>query len=125
MPSAIIGNASGGDWVVSGVPWIRGGHPLSPWGSLPPANQLGAGIQLRWSPNSSGNLYVGLSGGLTVNSGGFLGSGYSGLLDGVLLGPGDAYFIPRVAASASGLISVFATCDVAASGLGRLYWEVY
>jgi len=65
---------------------------------------------------------------LTVNSGNIYGSGgvYSGLLDGMQMGPGDSYFIPKLACPAlSGQYNLFATADSFASGLGRLYIEVF
>lgn len=111
MPSYIIGNRSGGDPVISGMPWS---------GKIVPQG----GIQLRLDKNASGNAYIGLSGGTTVNSGGFFLSG-GGLLDGMQLTPGDGYWIPHIATGPSGFINVVASCDSAASGQARLFYEVF
>ena len=115
MPSVLVGNQSGGQPIVSGNPW-SGQNPV-PQG----------GIQLRWDGTASGYLYVGLSGNLTVASGGLYqsGSAWSGMLDGMQLSPGDTYWIPRIATGISGNINIFVTADAAASGQGRLYWEAY
>ena len=112
MPSFLMSNRSGGDLLLSGNPWS---------GQLRPQG----GIQVRWDKNASGNAFVGLSGGMTVQSGGFFLSGSSGMLDGMQLAPGDTYWIPHIATGASGLFSVYITCEVAASGQGRVYYEVF
>lgn len=110
MPSILLGNQSGGQILVSGNPWS---------GSIRPQG----GVQLRLARNASGNAYIGLSGGVTISSGGFLQSG-GGLLDGMIMGPGDSYFIPRIGTGVSGAFSIYAAGDAAVSGQGRLYWEV-
>lgn len=116
MPSLILGQpvASGPNIIVSGNPW-SGKNPK-------PVD----GVQLRWM-SSGGNAFIGLSGNFTVTSGGFLLSGgtNSGLGDGMFLAPGDSYFLPKAVCGLSGTYNVFATCDVAASGVGRLFFEVY
>lgn len=113
MPSILIGNplASGPQIIVSGNPWS--GH-ITPVG----------GVQLRWDKNASGNCYIGLSGAMTVTSGGMFLSG-GGLLDGMQISPGDAYWIPRIGTGISGSISIYAGCDATASGQGRLYYEIF
>ena len=122
MPSIILGNASGGQNVLSGAALYSGTRASEPVG----------GVQLRWSSGAPGTCYVALSGNMTVNSGGVLGvSGayLSGLLDGMPLYPGDAIYIPKLglggAGPNSGMPTLFAACDAAASGVGRLYWESF
>ena len=111
MPSVILGNplASGAQIVVSGNVFS---------GRLAPVG----GVQLAWDRNASGNVYIGLSGGMTVNSGGMFLSG-GGLLDGMQVGPGGVYFIPKIALATSGAVTIYAQCDAACSGVSRLYWE--
>lgn len=114
MPSTLLSAASGAPFpLVSGNLWSGTGafHPLG-------------GIQLRLAPNASGNAYVSLSGGSTVNSGGFLRSG-GGLLDGMIMKPGDSYFVPKLGIHPSGFIGIYGTCDPEASGQARLYWEAF
>jgi hypothetical protein len=115
MPSCIVGNRSGGDIVISGG--IYSGH-LVPVGSI-----------FFWnSASSSGNLYIGFSGGITVASGGFVLSG-GGALDGMEVAPGKGYSVPNLAVfnegPNSGMINMYASCDAAASGRNRLYWELF
>jgi len=114
MPSTIIGNplASGPQIIVSGNPWS--GLQVMPQG----------GIQLKLGSGAAGNVYIGLSGGTTLNSGGLFLSGASGLLDGMPVGPGESYFIPRYAFKTSGTYTVYARHDAAASGIARLYYEI-
>jgi hypothetical protein len=126
MPSVVIGQPvlSGAAVVISGNPWS--GH-FTPVGS----------IMFRWV-SSGGNVYLALSGGgpplsgnfMTINSGGFALSGgcLSGMLDGILIAPGDTYTIPKIAlpttGPSSGSINVFALNDNSSSG-GRLYFESF
>ncbi len=126
MPSVVIGQpaASGAQLIISGNPWS--GH-LVPYSYL----------QLRWV-SSGGNVYVAfsgfgppLSGGfMTINSGAMILSGgaASGMLDGLLISPGDCYSIPAAAitnkGATSGAFNLVANCDVQASGVGRLYFEM-
>ena len=114
-----VGNRSGGQPIISGFPWGSGPNLK--------VHFPRTGVQLRWSANASGYCYIGLSGGMTVNSGGVLQSGtdWVGVRDGMQLVPGDAYFVPRIGTGRSGLLEIFATCDAAASGQGRLYFEIY
>ena len=125
MPSVILGNTSGGQLLISGNPWS---------GRL-----MNAGIQLKWVPSpsspprlGSGNAYIALSGNMTTNSGAVLGSGgaASGMVDGMCLGPGDAYYIePSVIANSqgtgSGVFNIYAACDALVSGVGRIYFEPF
>lgn len=107
MPSTLIGAQSGGVQLVSGnffsgTSWPHGG------------------IQLKASRSNSGHVYVGLSGGVTQTSGGALASG--GMLDGMEVAPGDAYFIPKLVCSGRAT-AVFITCDPTVSGRCRVFWE--
>lgn len=113
MPSVLIGNPllSGPQVVVSGNPWSGRVNPVG-------------GIQFRLAKNASGNVYIGLSGNVTLNSGGMFMSG-GGLADGMLVGPGDAYWVPKLGMATSGTYSVYARHDAAVSGQGRLYWEPF
>ncbi len=129
MPSLLLGNplASGAQCVVSGGAGVYSGH-MTPTSTL----------LLRWV-SASGNCYIAFSGGgpplsgniMTIASGGFALSGgcLSGMLDGMPMAPGDTYLVPVVALTnkgpTSGLYNVFALADVAASGIGRLYFEFF
>ena len=127
MPSVVLGNdpASGAQLVVSG--------------SLYSGQLLHFGISLLWV-SSGGNCYVSTSGGnpplsggfMTITSGGMAKSGgaASGMLDGMLLLPFTRYYIPpgmlyNRGGSNSGSFNIFALCDPAASGVGRLYFDQY
>ncbi len=122
MPSVLIANhVSGGMPLISGNPWS---------GKLPMPQSV---LNLRAAQSNSGMVYVGFSGGVTVNSGGFPLSG-GGMLDGVEVGPGQSYAIPRAVFdrggtsgfySNSGGFGIFVKCDPAASGgFARLYYEM-
>lgn len=115
MPSLLLGQplASGAQIIVSGFPWS---------GQIVPQG----GVQLRWV-SSGGNAYIGLSGAMTITSGAMFLSGgpNSGLLDGMVMAPGDSYFVPRSATGLSGRLNIFALCDGVASGIGRLFFEVF
>ncbi len=121
MPSTLLTAASG-------IPFpLISGNAFSGQGVPHPVG----GVQLVLSPSASGNAYISLSGltlsgdlGTTVNSGGFFLSG-GGLNDGILLAPGGGYFIPRLGIGPSGQLNLFASCDPAASGQARLYWECF
>ncbi len=123
MPSILLSAASGAPFPIwSGNIWSGQGWP-KPVG----------GVQLRLHPNASGNAYIYLSGNstsgiqMTINSGGPLLSGASGvgLNDGMIMAPGDSYFVPKLGDGASGVLSIFTNCDAAASGQSRLYWEAF
>jgi hypothetical protein len=64
---------------------------------------------------------------MTITSGQMFLSGgpNSGLSDGMILAPGDSYFVPKIACGNSGFLNIYALCDVAASGIGRLYFEIF
>lgn len=110
MPSTIVGFVSGGQRLYSGNPYSGRAAPVG-------------GVQLvAWNANS-GNVYVGLSGGVTVLSGGFALSG-GGMRDGIPLAPGSAYFVPRSALLTSGQINIWLAPDVACSGQARVFWEL-
>lgn len=119
MPSAQITNQSGGMLLVSGNFFSGVFRPQG-------------GCQIRADRANSGNIYVALSGGVTVGSGSYPLSGgiYSGALDGMELGPGDAYWIPAIAWSnkagpTSGTPSIYVATDAAASGFARVWFEIF
>ena len=110
MPSVLLTAASGSPFpIVSGNPWS--------------GTRITGGVQLRLHPNASGNAYITLSGGGTVTSGSFLFSGL-GYMDGYLMAPGNERFVDKAFCGASGSISIYATCDGAASGQARLFYEI-
>ena len=113
MPSFIVGNpvASGPQIFLSGNFWS---------GRLAPVG----GILVALDIAASGAVYIGLSGGTTLNSGGMLLSG-GGNLDGVQLNPGKERFIPRLGLNPSGSIGLYFRHDVACSGQGRVFWEAW
>lgn len=117
MPSVLLSPASGSPFPLISGNFYSGTGALHPIGS----------VQLRWAKEASGNAYIGLSGGFNVNSGGVFMSGgvLSGMLDGMVLYPGDAYNIPKVGCGLSGQLGVYATCDATASGVGRLYFDLF
>jgi hypothetical protein len=122
VPSILIDNSqSGGCPMISGNPYS--GRQYAPQSEL----------VIVADPRNSGIVYVGLSGGVTTNSGGFPLSG-GGLLDGMPIPPGASYSIPRMAFDKGGISGSFSTsggfgiylcCDAAASGRARVYWETY
>lgn len=118
MPSFILGQppSSGAQIIYSGNPYS--GHNFPGTGKFPQT-----GVQLRLHPNASGNVYVGLSGNMTTNSGGFFLSG-GGQNDGMIMGPGDSYFVPSLGCGQSGNLSLYFTFDVACSGQARMYYEI-
>lgn len=91
-------------------------------GRLGYGNPALGGVQLRCDI-TGGRAYVGLSGGVTIQSGGFTLSG--GYLDGIPMASGDTYFIPRLGLGLSGVPLVYVATDAAASGNGRMYWEIF
>jgi hypothetical protein len=64
---------------------------------------------------------------MTVGSGGLFQSGtaWSGAMDGMVLTPGDTYWIPRIGTGMSGHYDIRVACDAAASGQGRMYFEIF
>jgi hypothetical protein len=115
MPSILVGVVSGGQLMVSGT--LTSGRQPKPQG----------GIQLKAASNNSGNVYVALSGNMTINSGLISAAGVAsgGNMDGVALAPGDAYWVPAGAMTVSGAINVFLGTDAASSGTARIYYEIY
>jgi hypothetical protein len=118
MPSQRLGFLSGGTNILSG-------NYFSGQGSIHPVG----GIQLRAASTNSGLIYVGLSGGVTTGSGVFQQSGsfLSGLgkMDGIPLGPGDPYLIPKVAFAVSGSPGIFIQPDVNCSGQAVVFFEIF
>lgn len=125
MPSVLVGGLA-----TSGVTLVLSGSVSS--GRIMNRAWPNTGIQFRFDPiaGSGAVCFVGLSGGMTVNSGalgqgGSLSGGcLSGMLDAMPLGAGDSYFVPRDAIPISGIFNVFAFPNGAASGQ-RLYFEVF
>ena len=114
MPSIQVGFFSGGQVLISGNPWSGTSSPS-------------AYVLLRWDRHAAGDVYISLSGGMHIMSGGSSSSGgtaYSGLLDGMQLGPGDTYQVPKPFTGNSGSFNIFAMSDVAASGTHLMY-EVF
>lgn len=116
MPSVILNGQSGGQPILSGNVYSGRG----------PGNPVQGLVQLRFTTPvaASGQAYVGLSGGVTVNSGTVAGMS-GGLLDGLPLRDGDSFAIPKLAFNVSGLPNVFVACDPGVSGVGRLYFEIF
>ena len=124
MPSVIIGQpfASGAQIVVSGLYWSGRTAPDTAYTQ----NYPQGGVYLSLDRSSSGSVYIGLSGGMTFNSGGaqLAGGAFSGMLDGVQLIPGGNRFIPRICCGLSGQLGIWAWADPACSGQARLYFEI-
>lgn len=131
MPSVFLGYVAGSGFtpLVSGNPWS---------GQLEPVGQ----VYVKADYRNSGYVYVSLSGawafsgqmstlvgsgGPTINSGGMPLSGL-GLMDGMILAPGDVYPVPRMAMANTGPYSgrypICVGCDAAASGFARVYFEM-
>ena len=113
MPSCLVGHVSGGQLLISGNPWS---------GRILPVG----GIQFATPANGGVNIYIGLSGNMTVNSGVGYASGISsGFMDGMIMRPASTYFIPKICFAASGSFNVYAMSETAAnSGTPRVFWEV-
>lgn len=121
MPSVVIGFLSGGTNILSGNYFSGQGayHPVG-------------GVQLVADISNSGNLYIGLSGGVTITSGVVQASGFAGAMDGMQMRPGTPYYIPKIAfnvpggpgVNCSGQPAIYVLPDSACSGRARLYWEV-
>ena len=114
MPSMVLGFLSGGTNILSGnyFSGLGAQHPVG-------------GIQLAAHPNNSGIIYFGLSGGVTVGSGGFIQSGFPGVMDGIPISRGGGYFLPRLGFSLSGNPQVFVQPDASCSGQAVVSWEVF
>lgn len=116
MPSVLLTAASGAPFIV-----YSGGLPFSGRPVMFPYSF----VNLKYANTASGNAYVSYTSGgpFAVNSGGAFPNG-SGLYDAMMLAPGERYQIPRLV-FISGILNIFATCDAAASGQGRLYFDVF
>lgn len=124
MPSTLVGDFSGGVFLVSGN--ILSGTPWDMGVGYPGAHGWMGGVQLKLAKLAPGTVYVGLpnpyvlSGvSTTLNSGGALASG--GLLDGMELNPGEDYFVAK-SRLVSGWQSIRVVMPAASSG-ARLFWE--
>jgi hypothetical protein len=87
-------------------------------------------LQIKAAKANSGNIYVALSGGVTVISGTYPLSGGAGLLDGMELCPGDAYAIPATCfpyhvGTISGQPSIYVMSDLPSSGFSRVFYEIF
>jgi hypothetical protein len=120
MPSVIIGQP-----LASGPQVIISGNYFS--GSSGRAYPVG-GVFFKMPFDASGQVYIGLSGGMSLNSGTALPGGgmLSGQLDGIPLGKSESYTIPALVfkSQASGFAGVFARHDPAVSGITRLSFEI-
>ena len=115
MPSLLLSAASGSPFPIVSGGFFSGDVYPSPYATM----------NLRLDRSASGSAYICLSGGCTINSGGFYQSG-GGALDGYQLGPGQEMIIPRlVFLSVSGFVPIYAGCDAACSGQARLYYQNY
>lgn len=135
MPSFVLGYVAGSGFtpLFSGNPWSGRVEPVG-------------GLQIVSDKNNSGNIYVSLSGGnafsgqisTLVGSGGptitsgampISGGMQIGFMDGIPVGPGGAYFVPRLAIQNtgpnSGTFNICVGCDLACSGLARVYAEAF
>lgn len=106
MPSTIIGGQSGG------VPlWTSGAL----WSG--PGQGVVGSLVLKVT---SGPVYIGFSGGLTINSGG--GSASGGYMDGFEVTQAEGRVtIPRMLLASGG--QLWATVPAAASGIPRVHWQ--
>lgn len=111
MPSIILATVSGGAALVSGAIYSGQGGSFG----------LVGGVQLKLSKGAnSGFVYVGFIPNITGGSP----TGVSGGLgDGMELGPGDTYFVPRLRLT-SGVGSIRVAVPDAMSG-SRLFWEAF
>lgn len=114
MPSTVMIPVSGGMGLVySGQAYLYSGGPF----------QIQGGVNLRYDVSGPGVVYVNttnLSGLVVTNSGTAI-SGVVSFIDGVPMGRGDGYFIPRMKL-VSGLESIRIGVPAAASG-GLMYWD--
>lgn len=124
MPSTLVGDFSGGVFLVSGN--ILSGTPFDLGVGYPGAHGWMGGVQLFLDRNAPGPVAIGLpnpymlSGvSSTFCSGGGEASG--GLLDGMVMYPGGDYFVPKSRLQ-SGLQSICVVMPAASSG-GRIVWE--
>lgn len=114
MPSLVVGAQSGG------VPLLNSGaNPYSGGRVLPGINGIELLVGSTSGPQFSGAVYVGLSGNITIQSGGGMSSG--GIGDGMELVRGSYY---RMALGANGIDDVWFSTYAASSG-SRVYWRPY
>ena len=114
MPSVVLTAASGAPFpLVSGNFWsgVAGQHPVGE-------------VRLKLITSASGNAYISLSGGSTVSSGGFFLSGVN-TSDAVMIIPGEVYVVPKLGLQSSGALGIYVSCDPAASGVARLFYEIF
>lgn len=112
MGSAVLTNASGSPFpLISGnfFSGVAAPHPIG-------------GVQMRADPSNSGFAYVYLSGGGTLTSGGFFLSGVN-VTDGMILAPGDSYFVPKACLTLSGTVNIFVRTDATGSGRDKAWFE--
>ncbi len=113
MPSVRLPSISGGTNILSG-------NYFSGQGSSRPYSE----VRLVAATINSGLVYVALSGGVTVGSGVFPLSGFTGAMDGFPLAPGGRYDVPKAAFRTSGSPAIFVQPDAACSGQAFVSWEV-
>lgn len=116
MPSTLIGVPAGSG--IAGPQLVYSGNLWSGQGKIPTGS-----LFLKLSPTSSGNIYIGFSGNMTMNSGHVFLSG-GGTADGIVLAPGDTFTVPKLVLR-SGQLNVYAHHDAACSGQARLYWQPF
>lgn len=107
MPSAIPGNTSGGEQLISGNPYNGRSTPYT-----------GVMLVLDNYALSGAVVYVGFSGGVTMASGGGMSSG--GLNDGYPLYPGQTQSFPL---PPTGLAGVYLAVPSNYSGQARVFWN--
>lgn len=78
------------------------------------------GVQLHLDRTASGSAFIALSGGATFNSGHSPLSGVSADA-GLVLAPGQSFFVPKALCGPSGNLALFGTTDAAGSGQARLH----
>lgn len=114
MPSTVMVPVSGGMGLVySGQAYLYSGGPF----------QVVGGVALRYDVSGPGVVYVNCTNlsGVGVSNSGTAISGVCSFIDGVPMGRGDAYFVPRLKL-VSGLESIRIGVPAAASG-GFMFWE--
>jgi hypothetical protein len=113
MPSYLVSNLSGGDLLYSGDLYSGYGAPYG-------------GVIVTADKKNSGNIYVSLSGGMTIQSGGVWLSGRAGVMDGIAIPPGTSYWIPKTGiVKTSGTLNIYVASDAACSGQAVAYYELY
>lgn len=118
MPGLLLeGHISGGVNILSG-------NFFSGVGSKPYSQ-----VFLKAWPANSGTVYVGLSGGVTVLSGGFHLSGgvggANGIRNGMPLARSETYIVPKLGFTLSGSPAIFVQPDAACSGQAWIFFEPF